>query len=45
MEAAKIKALQKAGPTGKKAKQYDVAEAQKKALLKSMQKMMVAEPD
>ena len=28
-------------PQGKKAKQYDAAEAQKQALLKSMQKMMI----
>ena len=32
--------MKKAAATGKKAKQYDAAEAQKKALLKSMQKMM-----
>jgi hypothetical protein len=33
-------------PTGKKAKQYDAAEAQKQALLKTMQKMMIgAQPE
>ena len=44
LQAAKIKAASKGGATGKKAKQYDAAEAQKKALMKSMQKMMNAEP-
>jgi hypothetical protein len=36
LEAAKIKAASKGGATGKKAKQYDAAEAQKRALMKSM---------
>lgn len=44
IEAIKVKAAAKGGATGKKAKQYDAAEAQKKALMKSMQKMMIAEP-
>ena len=44
LEAAKIKAASKGGSTGKKAKQYDAAEAQKRALMKSMQKMMIADP-
>jgi hypothetical protein len=40
LETAMLNKAQKGALTGKKAKQYDAMEAQKKALMKSMQMMM-----
>jgi hypothetical protein len=42
-KAFETKAAAAKKPTGKKAKQYDAAEAQKKALMKSMAKMVISE--
>lgn len=43
-EKAKAAAESKKTGQGKKAKEYDAAEAQRKALIKSMQKMMIGGP-
>ena len=44
-ENAKVTAANKKAGQGKKAKAYDAAEAQRKALLKSMAKMAVTEEE